>query len=100
MKLSHTFLNHFETLEDPRFTSHSNLRHNLTDILVITILATICGADTWTEVSEFAAAKEDWLKTFLSLPNGIPSHDTFGRVFSLINPDKFEAGVDPKTALP
>lgn len=90
MNLSSTFLEHFETLEDPRLDNH-NLRHELTDILVITILGTICGADGWTEIYEFALAKEDWLKTFLSLPNGIPSHDTFGRVFSLINPEKFEA---------
>ena len=89
MNLSHTFLKHFEALEDPRLNNH-NFRHNLTDILVITILATICGADTWTEIYEFAVAKEEWLKTFLSLPNGIPSHDTFGRVFALINPNKFE----------
>lgn len=90
MNLSSTFLEHFAILEDPRRDNH-NLRHELTDILVITILGTICGADGWTEIYEFALAKEDWLKTFLSLPNGIPSHDTFGRVFSLINPDKFEA---------
>jgi predicted transposase YbfD/YdcC len=89
--LSHTFLGHFEALEDPRLDNHHNLRHNLTDILVITILGTICGADTWTEINEFGVAKHEWLKTFLALPNGIPSHDTFGRVFSLINPDKFEA---------
>lgn len=90
MNLSSTFLEHFETLEDPRRDNH-NLLHNLTDIFVITILGTICGADSWAEIYEFAVAKHDWLKTFLSLPNGIPSHDTFGRVFSLINPDKFEA---------
>src|SRR3990167_8490984 len=90
MNLSHTFLKHFEPLEDPRPTTH-NFLHNLTDILVITILATICGADTWTEISEFGEAKEDWLKTFLPLPHGIPSHDTFGRVFALMNPLKFES---------
>ena len=90
MNLSQTFLEHFESLEDPRLNNH-NLRHNLMDILVITILATICGADTWPEISEFGIAKCEWLRTFLELPNGIPSHDTFGRVFSLINPDKFES---------
>src|SRR3990167_600506 len=90
MNLSHTFLKHFEPLEDPRPTTH-NFLHNLTDILVITILATICGADTWTEISEFGEAKEDWLKTFLPLPHGIPSHDTFGRVFALMNPNNFDA---------
>jgi hypothetical protein len=51
MNLSHTFLKHFDSLEDPRLTTH-NLRHNLTDILVITILATLCGADGWTEITE------------------------------------------------
>ena len=90
MNLSQTFLEHFESLEDPRLKNH-NLRHNCIDILVITILATICGADTWPEISEFGVAKYEWLRTFLELPNGIPSHDTFGRVFSLINPDKFES---------
>ena len=90
MNLSDTFLTHFESLEDPRLDNH-NFRHNLVDILVITILGTICGADTWTELHEFGRAKYDWLKTFLALPNGIPSHDTFGRVFSLIDPKKFEA---------
>ena len=90
MNLSHTFLGHFESLDDPRMNSHPNLHHDLIDILVITILATICGADTWIEINEFGIAKYEWLKTSLEFPNGIPSHDTFNRVFSLINPKKFE----------
>lgn len=90
MNLSHTFLEHFELLDDPRLDNHRNRRHNLIDILVITILATICGADTWIEIHEFGISKYGWLKTFLELPNGIPSHDTFGRVFSLIDPHKFD----------
>lgn len=57
---------------------------------MITILGTICGADGWNELSDFGLAKESWLKTFLGLPNGIPSHDTFRRVFSLLNPEEFE----------
>jgi predicted transposase YbfD/YdcC len=61
----------------------------LIDILVITLLGTICGAEGWTEIVDFARAKKDWLKTFLQLPHGIPSHDTFGRVFSLLNPQLF-----------
>lgn len=61
--LSDTFLQHFQGIEDPRLDNH-NQRHELLDILVIAILATICGADTWTEVSEFGQAKEDWLKHF------------------------------------
>lgn len=88
--LSETFLKHFQTIQDPRLDNH-NYRHQLIDILVITILGTICGADTWTDICEFAEAKYDWLKTFLQLPHGIPSHDTFGRVFSLLNPEEFEA---------
>lgn len=89
MHLSETFLRHFEAVDDPRMDTH-NRRHNFHDILVITILGAICGADTWTEICAFAEAKSDWLKTFLELPFGIPSHDTFGRVFSLINPKEFE----------
>ena len=89
MDLSKTFLQHFEELEDPRLDNH-NRRHCLEDILVITILGAICGADNWIEICEFGHAKEEWLKTFLLLPNGIPSHDTFGHVFSLLNPETFE----------
>lgn len=89
MNLSETFLHYFETLKDPRLDNHSH-RHNLHDILVIAILGTICGADGWTEISAFGQAKYDWLKTFLELPNGIPSHDTFGRVFSLLSAEEFE----------
>lgn len=88
MQLSETFLSHFKNLEDPRTDNH-NRRHELHDILVITILGAICGADTWTEICEFGEAKYAWLKTFLNLPNGIPSHDTFGRIFSLLNPELF-----------
>ena len=89
MILSETFLKHFEPIEDPRIDNH-NKRHNLHDILVITILGSICGANTWMDICDFGEAKVEWLETFLELPNGIPSHDTFGRVFSLIDPDEFE----------
>ena len=89
MQLSETFLHHFKHLEDPRLPTH-NLRHNLEDILVITILGAICGADNWVEICEFGRAKEDWLSTFLELPNGIPSHDTFGRVFALLDSEQLD----------
>jgi hypothetical protein len=56
----------------------------------MTILGTICGANGWVEICEFSNAKLDWLKTFLELPNNIPSHDTFGRVFSLLDSETFE----------
>lgn len=71
MTLSETFLEHFEPLSGPRTNNH-NLRHNLEDILTITILGSICGADTWTEICEFAEAKKTWLSGFLELLNGIP----------------------------
>lgn len=90
MQLSETFLRHFEILEDPRLSTH-NKRHNLEDILVITILGTICGADNWVEICAFGRAKQDWLSTFLELPNGIPSHDTFGRVFSRLDSNQFDS---------
>ena len=64
--------------------------HQLADILVIAVCATICAAETWEEIAEFGRAKESWFRKFLALPNGIPSHDTFRRVFLLINPKKFQ----------
>jgi predicted transposase YbfD/YdcC len=90
MNLTNTFFSHFELLEDPREDNHNRL-HIFHDILVISILGTLCGADGWTEICEFAKAKFDWLKTFLELPHGIPSHDTFGRVFSLLDSEAFES---------
>ncbi len=89
MSLSEEFLGYFGCLEDPR-VSDRNLRHKLEDIFAIAILATICGADNWVEISNFAESKESWLREFLELPHGIPSHDTFGRVFSLLDAEAFE----------
>jgi predicted transposase YbfD/YdcC len=79
---------HFGGLTDPRV--ERTRAHELLDIVVIAICAVICGADGWTDVEEFGNAKQAWLGTFLKLPNGIPSHDTFGRVFALLNPTEFE----------
>jgi predicted transposase YbfD/YdcC len=92
MKLENTFLEHFSDLKDPRLKSHRNFKYNLTDILVITVLATICGADNWVEIYKFGLAKESWLKTFLELPSGIPSPDTFAHVFARLDPVAFERG--------
>jgi len=78
----------FQGINDPRIERHR--RHYLQDILFIAICSFICGADKWTEVVDFGLAKEKWFKQFLSLPNGIPSHDTFGRVFSLLCPAEFQ----------
>ncbi len=79
---------HFKALNDPRIQLKT--QHKLIDIIVITICAVICGADDWTEIANYAKAKKEWLKKFLELPHGIPSHDTFGRVFSLLRPEEFE----------
>ena len=78
---------HFADLDDPRI-DRTKL-HLLLDIVIIAICAVICGADTWVEIEEFGKAKINWLHTFLELPNGIPSHDTFGRVFARLDPDQF-----------
>lgn len=65
--------------------------HRLDDILVIALCAVICGADSFEEIERFGDARADWLKTFLALPNGIPSHDTFNRVLSALDRDQFAA---------
>ena len=88
MSLSEDFISRFKGLEDPRLQNH-NYRHNLEDILCISLLGIICGADTWVDVVEFAKSKEEFLRSFLELPNGIASHDTFGRVFANIDSEKF-----------
>jgi len=85
-----SILAHFQDVEDPRISPAT--RHQLLDIVAIAICAVICGADTWVEVEAFGRAKAAWLRTFLALPHGIPSHDTFGRVFAALDPDQFEAG--------
>jgi len=83
-----TIVEHFSSLTDPRIRLKT--KHKLIDIIVITVCATICGADDWTEIETYGNLKQGWLKEFLELPNGIPSHDTFGRVFSLISSDEFQ----------
>jgi len=79
---------HFDGLEDPRIDRIR--RHDLMDIIAIAICAVICGAEGWEDIAKYGRAKHDWLKTFLGLPNGIPSHDTFRRVFCLLDPAAFQ----------
>ena len=78
----------FDGLDDPRVTRRCD--HRLIDILVIAVSAVIACAESWEDIELYGRSKQAWLKTFLALPNGIPSHDTFRRVFMLIDPDAFE----------
>ncbi len=77
----------FIELHDPRLDRP--LRHSLVEIVVIAIAATVAGADSWLQIAQWGRTKEAWLRTFLPLPHGIPSHDTFGRVFALLDPQQF-----------
>lgn len=79
---------YFRDLPDPR--TGNELLHPLIEVVVIALCAVICGANEWTDVELFGRTHQDWLKTYLVLPNGIPSHGTFGRVFARLDPIAFE----------
>ena len=79
---------YFSEVNDPR--QEWKIHHSIKDIMTITICAVICGANSWEEIENYGKCKATWLKTFLPLQNGVPSEDTFARVFSLINPKEFE----------
>src|ERR1043165_10040274 len=82
-----SFIDLFSNLPDPRV--ERTRRHKLIDILVITIAAVLSGCDDWNEIELYGHSKEEWLRQFLELPEGIPSHDTFNRVFRLLDPVQF-----------
>ena len=79
---------YFGELDDPRIDRSK--RHTLLDIITIALCGIICGADSWVDIELFGKCKEDWFRTFLELPNGIPSHDTFGDVFARLDPEQFQ----------
>lgn len=79
----------FQSLTDPR--QKVKVEHGLSDMVAIALCAAICGVDSWADVQRFAKMKEDWFRQFLSLENGIPSHDTFGRVFARLDTEEFSA---------
>ena len=81
-------IQYLSTLADPRHPSY--IRHKLIDIIAITIAAVICGAEDWHEVEDYDHYQIDWLQAFLELPQGIPSHDTFNRFFSAVDPAELE----------
>lgn len=83
-----TIIDHFKDIEDPRV--ERTKAHLLLDIIVITICAVISGAEGWVSIAKYGEAKHECLKKFLELPNGIPSHDTFARVFARIDPEQFQ----------
>jgi predicted transposase YbfD/YdcC len=88
-KLTETIVTHFGDIDDPRY--HHSPPHLLLEIITIALCAIISGANDWEAVAAFGRAKEAWLRTFLRLPNGIPSADTFERVFAQIDPQQFQA---------
>lgn len=86
--LQHSILQHFGSLPDPRV--ERTRAHSLLNILSISILASLAGANSWTAIETFGNAKQAWLSDFLDLQNGIPSHDTFARVFARLNPSQVQ----------
>ena len=87
LKPKHSIEEHFSDIEDIRI--ERGKKHKLIDIITISICAVVCGADGWIDIEMYGIARKKWLSKFLELPNGIPSHDTFARVFSQINPEAF-----------
>jgi hypothetical protein len=84
-----SILEHFALLPDPR-REHGKC-HRLDEVVFMAICGVLCGADSWQEIADYSESKRDWLGTFLTLPGGVPSHDTFRRVFCLLDPAAFQA---------
>lgn len=82
-----SLIEHFQDLPDPRVNRTKD--HDLIDILVIAICTLLCAGESFNDMEDFGTAKEDWFRTFLTLRNGIPSHDTFNRVFAALDPQAF-----------
>ena len=83
-----SIVEHFQTLEDPRI--ERTKKHLLLDILIIAVCTLLTGGEGFQDMELFGKSKRQWLQTFLALPHGIPSHDTFGRVFARLNPTRFQ----------
>jgi|SRR5690349_10959479 len=82
-----SLIEHFKTLPDPRL--NRTKAHELVDVLTIGVCTLLCAGESFNDMEDFGHAKEDWFRTFLWLPNGIPSHDTFNRVFAALDPEHF-----------
>jgi predicted transposase YbfD/YdcC len=87
LKPKNSIVEHFSDIKDIRIERRK--KHKLIDIITISICAVVCGADGWEDIEMYGSARKKWLEKFLELPNGIPSHDTFARVFSQISPEEF-----------
>lgn len=85
---SSTLFEHFSNLDDPRVDYL--VEHRLLDIIGLTICAVICRADSWVDIELYGNAKEEWLRSFLALSNGIPSHDTIARLFAALDPEQLQ----------
>jgi hypothetical protein len=83
-----SLVDHFSKIDDPRV--EYLVEHKLINIITMVVCAVIAGADTWVEVEQFGHEKQEWFGKLLELPNGIPSHDTFDRVFGRIKPEQFQ----------
>jgi len=81
-------ISHFSNITDPRL--HRTKKHPLINIIFISLTALLCGCETWAEVEVFGKSQKPYLLKYIDLSNGIPSHDTFGRVFALLDMDKFQ----------
>lgn len=92
-QVSHQFFSHFCNLKDPRVERTRD--HKLIDIIAIAILAVISGASGWQGMEDYGHSKRQWLEQFLELPKGIPSDDTFRRVFERLDPHQFQQGFLP-----
>ena len=88
MNRSNDLLSYFSDMKDPRI--NRTKRHLVDDIVFIAIASVLCGGESWNDMQEYGEIKKEWLSSFLELPNGIPSHDTFNRFFSALDADEFE----------
>jgi predicted transposase YbfD/YdcC len=84
----YSLTDYFAEIKDPRMERRK--RHKLIDIIAVAICGVVCGAETWVDIENYGKAKFSWLKEFLDLENGVPSHDTFNRVFTRLDPEKFQ----------